>query len=126
MFHTYYVVSVLLNVGYVCNGFQAFFMYFLSVSEACFKCFICTQTYVTAVASGCFKSRSGVCICCNVTRLLQLLEGARRVRWGADATWGWPGAQTPRGVGLGVDAASGARGAKCRRERPDVQAPALR
>jgi hypothetical protein len=32
----------------------------VSVSYACFKCFICLQTYVASVASGCFKSRSGV------------------------------------------------------------------
>ena len=31
---------------------------FASVSDACFKCFICLQTYVASVASGCFKSRS--------------------------------------------------------------------
>jgi hypothetical protein len=39
------------------NGFQVFF---LSISDVCFKCFICLHTYVACVASGCFKSRSGV------------------------------------------------------------------
>jgi hypothetical protein len=33
--------------------------WFASVSDTCFKCFICLQTYITT-ASGCFKSRSGV------------------------------------------------------------------
>ena len=39
--------------AYGCNGF-------LSVSEACFKCFNCLQTYVATVVFGCFKRRSGV------------------------------------------------------------------
>jgi hypothetical protein len=34
--------------------------FFASVSEVCFKCFICLQTYVASVASRCFKSKSGV------------------------------------------------------------------
>ena len=29
------------DVAYVCNGFQVFFSVFTSVSDACFKCFIC-------------------------------------------------------------------------------------
>ena len=33
---------------------------FASVSEACFKYFICLQTYVASVASRCLESRSGV------------------------------------------------------------------
>ena len=33
---------------------------FTSVSDACFKFFICFETYVASVASECFKSRSGV------------------------------------------------------------------
>jgi hypothetical protein len=33
-----------------------------SLSDACFMCFICLQTYVASVVSGRFKSRSGVCI----------------------------------------------------------------
>jgi hypothetical protein len=37
--------------------FSSVFMCFASVSEACF---ICLQTYVASVTSGCFKSRSGV------------------------------------------------------------------
>jgi hypothetical protein len=53
-----------------------------------FKCFICLQTHVASVASECFKSRSGCCTCYNVTWLLQLLEGARGIGRGADATWG--------------------------------------
>jgi hypothetical protein len=40
-----------------CDCFQVFFS---SVSYARFKCFICLQTYVVSVVSGCFKSRSGV------------------------------------------------------------------
>jgi hypothetical protein len=48
--------------------------------------------------------------CCIVTSLLQLLEGARGVRQGADATWGQAGAQTPRGVMWGAVAVFGWRG----------------
>jgi hypothetical protein len=33
---------------------------FLSISKACFKCFIYLQTYVVSIISGCFKSRSDV------------------------------------------------------------------
>ena len=33
---------------------------FASVLDAYFKCFICFQTYVAIVASGCFKTRSSV------------------------------------------------------------------
>ena len=35
-------------------------VFFVSVSDTCFKCFICLQTYVASVASGCLKTRSGV------------------------------------------------------------------
>ena len=45
---------------YFCNGFKCFLGVFASVSDACFKCFIYLQTYVTSVASECFKSRLGV------------------------------------------------------------------
>jgi hypothetical protein len=50
MFHTC-VVSVL-------SGCCA--IVFASVSDVCFKCFICIFLYVANVVSGCFKSRSGV------------------------------------------------------------------
>jgi hypothetical protein len=43
-----------------CVCFTMIFKCFLSVSDASFKCFICLQTYIASVASGCFKSRSGV------------------------------------------------------------------
>jgi hypothetical protein len=33
---------------------------FASVLDACFKCFICLQTYVASVASECFKSKLGI------------------------------------------------------------------
>jgi hypothetical protein len=46
-----------LHVAYVNNDFQVFFA---SVSDACFKYFICLQTYVISVASRCFKDRSDV------------------------------------------------------------------
>ena len=111
-----------LDVAYVCNGFRAFSGFFASVSEVC-KCFICLQTYIATVASGCFKSKSGVCTCCNATRLLQMLEGAR--------FFGSSRAQTPRGVDrrcrshVGSVWAQTPRrasvGAKCRRVRPDVR-----
>jgi hypothetical protein len=47
-----------LDVASIYNGFQVFSCIFTSVSDACLKCFICLQTYVTIVASGCFQSRS--------------------------------------------------------------------
>jgi hypothetical protein len=39
------------------NGFSSVFA---SISDAYLKYFICLQTYVTSVTSGCFKTRSGV------------------------------------------------------------------
>jgi hypothetical protein len=122
---------VYLDVAYVCNGFQALFRFFSSVSEPCFKCFICLQTYVVAIVSGCFKSRLCVCTCCNVTRLLQLLEGARGVGRGTDATWGRPGCRCRVGSGWMQTPCRAGVGAKCRhghlnvRISPDVWALAL-
>jgi hypothetical protein len=49
-----------LDVVYVCNGFQVFLGVFVSISEVCFKCFICLQTHVASVTFRCFKSRSNV------------------------------------------------------------------
>ena len=42
------------------NGFQVFLCVFASVSDACFKYFICLRMYVASVAPRCCKSRSGV------------------------------------------------------------------
>ena len=56
-----YVASVL--SGYcICfsMAFQVFSGIVVSVLDACFKCFICLQTYVINVLSGCFQNRSGV------------------------------------------------------------------
>ena len=39
---------------------KCFLGVFVSVLDACFKCFICLQTYVINVLSGCFQNRSGV------------------------------------------------------------------
>ena len=49
-----------LDVAYVYNGFNCFSGVFASVSNVCFKCFICFQKYVAIVTPGCFKTRSGV------------------------------------------------------------------
>jgi hypothetical protein len=38
-----------LGVAYVCNDFQMFSGVVSSVSEACFKCFICFQTYAATI-----------------------------------------------------------------------------
>ena len=54
IFHTY-VLSVL-SIYCICFAidFQVFSGVFVSVSDACFKYFICLQIYVTSVASRCF------------------------------------------------------------------------
>ena len=44
----------------LCNGFSSVSNFFVSVSDVCFKCFICPQMYVANVLFGRFKSRSGV------------------------------------------------------------------
>jgi hypothetical protein len=50
-----------LDVAYVfVMTFQVFLVFFASISDACFKCFICLQTYVANASSGCFKSILGV------------------------------------------------------------------
>jgi hypothetical protein len=40
--------------------FKCFSSVFASVSDVCFKCFICLFFYVATITSGCFKSRSDV------------------------------------------------------------------
>jgi hypothetical protein len=49
-----------LDVAYVCNDFQVLLGVFASVLDACFKYFICLQTYVASIVSEYFKSTSGV------------------------------------------------------------------
>jgi hypothetical protein len=60
MFHTY-VASALFGCC-VCFTmvFKCFSCVFAIGSHAYFKCYICLQTYVVSVASGCFKNRSDV------------------------------------------------------------------
>jgi hypothetical protein len=53
-----------LDVAYIATTFQ-FLGVFAIVSDACFKCFICLQTYAVNVSFGCFKNRSGCCTCCH-------------------------------------------------------------
>jgi hypothetical protein len=48
------------------NGFSSIFSdIFANISDACFKCFICLQTYVANISSGSFKNRSECYTCCN-------------------------------------------------------------
>jgi hypothetical protein len=44
----------------VCACFAMVSSVFVIVSDACFKCFICLQTYISSVAYEYFKSRTGV------------------------------------------------------------------
>jgi hypothetical protein len=60
MFHTYVASVLSRRCIYFAMSFQVFSGVFVSVSDACFKCFICLQTYVANVSSRCFESRSGV------------------------------------------------------------------
>jgi hypothetical protein len=46
-----------LYVAYVFNDFEVLGV-FANISDSYFMCFICLLSYVTTVASGCFKSRS--------------------------------------------------------------------
>ena len=43
-----------------CKCFRRMFQVFQLFPYVCCKCFICLQTYVASVTSGCFKSRSDV------------------------------------------------------------------
>jgi hypothetical protein len=73
-----------LDVAYVWNGFKCFSCVFSSISYACFKCFICLQTYVVIVASGYFKSRSGVAHVAMRVRNGGGMSGLRKWTGGAD------------------------------------------
>jgi hypothetical protein len=72
-----------LDVAYVLQWFS----YVLaSVSDACFKCFICLQTYVAIVVSRCFKSRS----------VLHLAPHFLLHRLGvSSSSWRWLGIRCP-------------------------------
>ena len=60
MFYTY-VVNVLSGCcECVTTVFKCFSRVFASVSDTCFKCRICLLLYVANIASGYFKSISGV------------------------------------------------------------------
>jgi hypothetical protein len=75
MFHLFLDVfskCVYLDISYVshicckclsgcCVYLQWFLSVFPNVSDLCFKCFICLQTYVASIVSRCFKNRSGYC-----------------------------------------------------------------
>jgi hypothetical protein len=110
-----------------CKDFKCFSGVFLSVSDTCFKCFICLQTYVVSFASECFESRSGVASPSSASvalpRYLLLLPALARhpppppslldagdVRGGASPTW----------------ACETVRKNDCMRGRPDVRALASR
>jgi hypothetical protein len=49
-----------LHVAYVCNDFQMFFRRFCKCFRRLFQVFHLSFLYVSTVASGCFKIRSGV------------------------------------------------------------------
>ena len=100
-----------LDVAYVWNGFQVFSRVFASVSDACFKCFICLQMLVANILSKCFKSRSGIahvtcdspatgacCSCQGVVHVCGKAKGCSTAQWRAHeadgeargAAWGGP------------------------------------
>jgi hypothetical protein len=105
IFHTY--------VACVLFGCCVFQVCFSSVSEACFKCFNCPQTYVATIVFGCFKSRSGIVSlpilpsaassirnegwamgvgrgsCVRRTQARKLCMDGRCLRSGMDAGWRW-------------------------------------
>ena len=54
------VAKVDLDITYVCNGFQVFLGIFFKCFRRMFQVFHLCSLYVATVASGCFKSRSGV------------------------------------------------------------------
>jgi hypothetical protein len=61
MLHIFQIyVACILSRCCVCKCIMCFWGVFVSVLDAYFKCFICIQTYVASVASGCFNSRSVV------------------------------------------------------------------
>jgi hypothetical protein len=82
-----------LDVVYVYNGFKCFSGVFASVSDVCFKCFICFQSYVAIVAHG-FKSRSSVASHSLPFRCLTLVLGLGRWKQFPleQARHGWAGA----------------------------------
>jgi hypothetical protein len=112
-----------LDVVYGCNGFQVFFS---SISEACFKCFNCLQTYVATVVFECFKSRSGVVFLlpafyCIVSPSAGRASIQRRGRVVANRSAARPSplvaraARAPRGAWIGVQRAGVRPGASTTR-----------
>jgi hypothetical protein len=84
-----YVLSVLRFHTYVCKCFiwmlymfamvfKCFSGVFTSVSDDCFKCFICLLLYVATIVSGCFKSKSGVA---HEMHVESGWRSGRRLRW---------------------------------------------
>jgi hypothetical protein len=60
VFHTS-VASVVSGRCICLQWFSIVFrVFFASVLDTCFKCFICLLLYVAIIVSGCFKSRSSV------------------------------------------------------------------
>jgi hypothetical protein len=60
VFYTYVCKCFIWMLHIFAMIFKYFFRCFASVSNTCFKCFICLLLYIATVAFGCFKSRSGV------------------------------------------------------------------
>jgi hypothetical protein len=60
MFHMYVAIVLAGCCIFFAMTFHVFSAVFASVSNVCFKCFICLQTFIANISSGCFKSRSCV------------------------------------------------------------------
>jgi hypothetical protein len=108
-----YCKCFILMLRIFCNDFQVFLAVFASVSDTYFRCFICLQTYVASVASGCFKSRfnvAQVATCCSCWRVRGAVRGHKRhagLSRGADAAWGQVGRRRRMASG-GTRSADGA------------------
>ena len=90
-----------LDVAYVYNGFKCFSVVFASVSDARFKCFICFHAYVTIVASGYFKTRSGVASFSSSLYCLASMSGARSEHMQRRSPLAWVGPTCLRASAVG-------------------------
>jgi hypothetical protein len=62
MFHTYVVIVFIWMLLIYAMVFKCFFKCFYSVSDICFKCFICLLLYDVNDISGYFKSRLSIAL----------------------------------------------------------------
>jgi hypothetical protein len=115
-----------LDAAYVYDDFKCFFYVFTSVSDTCFKRFVCFQTYVAIVVSGCFTTKSNVASLPSSFYCLTSVSDAgkrRRTHWCGQASRACKPHVLASGVGVGAPATPSCfgLGVYCSNEKITVQ-----